>query len=274
MSLLHDTPLGRASDYVDQYTPALLCPVPRWDAREGLELENSDLPFHGMDLWNAYELSWLNGKGKPMVAVAELTIPCTSANIVESKSLKLYLNSFANTRFESREAVIAAIEKDVAHTIGAPLDVRILSLKEAQREPLWEDHGQCVDGLDVSFEGFEYSPDLLFTDQGPEQSGVLFSHLLRSHCPVTNQPDWATVMVRYTGAPISPASLLRYVVSLRNHQGFHEQIIEQMFIDIQRRCAPRQLTVYGRFTRRGGIDINPFRSNFETLLPNARTVRQ
>ena len=110
MSLLHDTPLGRASDYVDQYTPALLCPVPRWDAREGLELENSDLPFHGMDLWNAYELSWLNGKGKPMVAVAELTIPCTSANIVESKSLKLYLNSFANTRFESREAVIAAIE--------------------------------------------------------------------------------------------------------------------------------------------------------------------
>lgn len=268
------TLLGQASAYPDQYTPTLLYPVPRQDARAGLALEDTALPFHGMDIWNAYELSWLNEKGKPVVAVAELTVPCTSANIVESKSLKLYLNSFANTRFANRDAVIAAIAKDVGQVAGAPVDVRVMSLDEARREPAWDDSGECVDHLDLSFEGFDYQPDLLLTDQGPEQNGVLVSHLLRSHCPVTNQPDWATVLVRYTGAPISPASFLRYVVSLRRHQGFHEQIIEQMFIDLQRHCAPRQLTVYGRFTRRGGIDINPFRSNVEATLPNWRTVRQ
>lgn len=277
MSYLTETPLGRASDYVDAYTPSLLCPVPRWDARESLDLELVDgktLPFHGLDIWNAYELSWLNPKGKPVVAMAELTVPCTSPNIVESKSLKLYLNSFANTRFAGKDAVIAAIQKDVGQVAGAAVDVRVMTLQEAARLPVWEDHGQLVDGLDVAFDGFEYNPELLLTEQAPEQTGVLVSHLLRSHCPVTNQPDWATVQVRYTGAPISPASFLRYVVSLRNHQGFHEQIIEQMFVDLSRQCAPRQLSVYGRFTRRGGLDINPFRSNFEEVLPNQRTIRQ
>lgn len=277
MSYLTETPLGRTSEYVDRYTPSLLCPVPRWDARESLELEIVDgntLPFHGMDIWNAYELSWLNDKGKPVVAMAELTVPCTSPNIVESKSLKLYLNSFANTRFANRDAVIVAIEKDVGRIAGAPVDVRVLTLQEAARLSAWDDHGQLVDVLDVAFDGFEYRPELLFTEQGPEQTGVLVSHLLRSHCPVTNQPDWGTVQVRYTGALISPASFLRYVVSLRNHQGFHEQIIEQMFVDLQNQCAPRQLSVHGRFTRRGGLDINPFRSNFEETPPNQRTIRQ
>lgn len=278
MSYLTETPLGRASDYVDEYTPSLLCPVPRWDARENLDLELVDgksLPFHGLDIWNGYELSWLNDKGKPVVALAEIIVPCTSPNLVESKSLKLYLNSFANTRFSNREAVIAALEKDLGQVAGAPVDARVLSLQEAARIPPWEDHGDLVDGLDVSFgAGFEYDPALLFTEQGPERTGVLISHLLRSHCPVTNQPDWGTVQVRYTGTMISPASFLRYVVSLRNHQGFHEQIIERIFVDIQRQCGPRHLSVYGRFTRRGGLDINPFRSDFEESLPNQRTVRQ
>ncbi len=274
MSYLKDTPLGRSSDFIDEYTPSLLCPVPRWDARESLELEDTTLPFHGMDIWNAYELSWLNDKGKPQVALAELIVPCTSPNIIESKSLKLYLNSFANSRFDGRDRVVAVIAKDLAEVAGAPVDVRVMTLREAEREPAWEEHGQLVDTLDVTFDHFEYRPELLLTDQGPEQTGVLVSHLLRSHCPVTNQPDWGTVQVRYTGRPISPASFLRYVVSLRNHQGFHEQIIEQVFVDLQRQCAPRQLSVYGRFTRRGGLDINPFRSNYEDTPPNRRTIRQ
>ncbi|HEX5677237.1 MAG TPA: NADPH-dependent 7-cyano-7-deazaguanine reductase QueF [Alcanivorax sp.] len=278
MSFLNDTPLGRTSAFIDEYTPSLLCPVPRWDARESLELESGEegasLPFHGQDIWNAYELSWLNPRGKPVVAMAELVVPCISPNIIESKSLKLYLNSFANTRFASREAVINTLAGDLARVAGAPVDVRVMSLEEAGRTPAWDDHGDGVDHLDVAFEHFEYRPDLLFTEQGPERNGVLVSHLLRSHCPVTNQPDWATVQVRYTGAAISPASFLRYVVSLRNHQGFHEQIIEQMFVDLKRQCAPRHLSVYGRFTRRGGLDINPFRSDYEDLPPNFRTVRQ
>lgn len=279
MSYLKETPLGRSTDYVDEYMPSLLCPVPRWDARESLELEelgdeDTSLPFHGTDIWNAYELSWLNEKGKPVVALCELRIPCTTPNIVESKSLKLYLNSFANTRFEGRDKVRAAIEKDVAQTVGGNMEVLLYSLEESAGFPVWEDRGQCVDNIDIGFEHYEYRPDLLLCDQGAEQTGQLYSHLLRSHCPVTNQPDWATVVVRYTGRAISPASFLRYVVSLRNHQGFHEQIIEQMFVDLMRQCSPRHLTVYGRFTRRGGIDINPFRSNSEQPLPNRRTIRQ
>jgi len=274
MSYLKETPLGRSSEYVDEYMPSLLCPVPRWDARESLELEDTTLPFHGTDIWNAYELSWLNEKGKPLVAMCELRVPCTTPNIVESKSLKLYLNSFANTRFESRDAVRAAIEKDLAHTVGGDIEVLLYSLQESAGFPVWEDRGDCVDSIDLSFEHYEYRPDLLLCDQGSEQTGQLYSHLLRSHCPVTDQPDWATVVIRYTGRAISPASFLRYVVSLRNHQGFHEQIIEQIFVDLMAQCSPRHLTVYGRFTRRGGIDINPFRSNSEQPLPNRRTIRQ
>ena len=278
MSFLNDTPLGRTSAFIDEYTPSLLCPVPRWDARESLDLESGEegapLPFHGQDIWNAYELSWLNERGKPVVAMAELVVPCISPNIIESKSLKLYLNSFANTRFASREAVIKTIAGDLAQVAGAPVDVRVMSMEEAARAAVWDDHGDSVDHLDVAFDDFEYQPELLLTEQGPERNGVLVSHLLRSHCPVTNQPDWASVQVRYTGAAISPASFLRYVVSLRNHQGFHEQIIEQMFVDLKRQCAPRHLSVYGRFTRRGGLDINPFRSDYEDLPRNLRTIRQ
>lgn len=279
MSFLNDTPLGRTSAFIDQYTPSLLCPVPRWDARESLDLDSAAegeprLPFHGQDIWNAYELSWLNARGKPVVAMAELVVPCISPNIIESKSLKLYLNSFANTRFASREAVINAIAGDLAQVAGAPVDVRVMSLEDAARAAPWDDHGDVVDHLDLAFEDFEYRPELLLTEQGPERNGVLVSHLLRSHCPVTNQPDWATVQVRYTGAEISPASFLRYVVSLRNHQGFHEQIIERMFVDLKRQCAPRHLSVYGRFTRRGGLDINPFRSDYEDAPRNLRTIRQ
>lgn len=274
MSFLKETPLGRSTDYVDEYTPSLLCPIPRWDGREALELDGVELPFHGQDIWNAYELSWLNSKGRPQVAVCELKVPCVTPYLVESKSLKLYFNSFSNTRFDSENIVRDYITKDLSQVVGGAVDVKLYSLEQAAALPQWEAGGECVDNIDLEFESHEYRPDLLLCDQGGEQTGQLYSHLLRSHCPVTNQPDWATVVVRYTGRVISPASFLRYVVSLRNHQGFHEQIIEQMFVDLMRQCEPRQLTVYGRFTRRGGIDINPFRSNYEQPLPNRRTIRQ
>lgn len=274
MGYLNDLPLGQVTDYVDRYTPALLAEIPRWDAREHLDLDDTTLPFHGIDIWNAYELSWLNAKGKPQVAMVQIIVPCGSPCIVESKSLKLFLNSFANSRFNSSAAVRSAIEQELSRIVKAQVEVSLMSLQQAAQLPVWEDQGLCVDHLDIEFENYDYAPEVLTCDQGPEQTGVLVSHLLRSHCPVTNQPDWATVMVRYIGAPISPVGFLRYVVSLRNHQGFHEQIIEQMFVDLLRQCAPRRLSVYGRFTRRGGIDINPFRSNHEQELPNWRTVRQ
>lgn len=272
-SLFDDTPLGRRTDYIDQYTPALLCPVPRWDAREVLDLDPEALPFHGMDYWNAYEVSWLDGRGKPVVVMGEFSVPCNSRNLVESKSLKLYLNSFANSRFGSVAAVRSLMEKDLSDCAGGPVDVRLRTFDQAAADPWLEINGDCVDRLDIDIDSGVEDIRLL-TDQGPERTETLYSHLLRSLCPVTGQPDWATLVVRYTGAPISQVTLLRYVIALRNHQGFHEQIIEQVFTDILRQCQPRQLSVYGRFTRRGGLDINPFRSNFEERALNRRVVRQ
>lgn len=273
--LLKDTPLGRQSDYIDTYTPALLYPVPRWDAREGLELETDGLPFHGVDVWHAYELSWLDARGKPVVMMAEFRVPCNSRCIIESKSFKLYLNSFANSRFDSARHVAEVLEKDLSACAQGAVEVALSSLEDAAKAP-WIDTrgGELIDRLELDINQYEYDPALLAVEQGAERHEQLVSHLLRSRCPVTGQPDWATLIVRYTGAPISPASLLRYIVSLRNHEGFHEQIVERVFVDIMAYCQPRQLTVYGRFTRRGGLDINPFRSNFEALPVSLRTVRQ
>lgn len=273
--LLKDTPLGRQSDYIDTYTPALLYPVPRWDAREGLELEMDGLPFHGVDVWHAYELSWLDARGKPVVMMAEFRVPCNSRCIIESKSFKLYLNSFANSRFDGVRQVAQLLEKDLSACAQGPVEVALSSLEDAAKAP-WIDTrgGELIDRLELDINQYDYDPALLAVEQGAERHEQLVSHLLRSRCPVTGQPDWATLIVRYTGAPISPASLLRYIVSLRNHEGFHEQIIERVFVDVMARCQPRQLTVYGRFTRRGGLDINPFRSNFEELPVSLRTVRQ
>lgn len=272
--LLKNTPLGQASPYVDTYTPGLLYPVPRAEARDGLGVSMDALPFHGVDVWHAYELSWLDGRGKPVVVMAEFTVPCSSQYLIESKSFKLYLNSFANSRFDSRQAVIALLEQDLSACAGGPVEVLLQSLEDAVHTPWMELNGTLVDRFDLDIEHYDYQPTLLQTEQGAEQSDQLISHLLRSRCPVTGQPDWATLIVRYTGAPISAASVLRYVVSLRNHEGFHEQIIERIYLDIMAQCSPRQLSVYGRFTRRGGLDINPFRSNYENLSVSQRTVRQ
>lgn len=271
---LRDSPLGKKSEYPETYTPSLLCPIPRWDARELLEWDEPEMPFRGVDYWNCYELTWLDPKGKPLVARAEVELPFNTRNIVESKSLKLYLSSFAQARFRHRQEVQNTIEKDLAACIGGPALVTLHDVRGSDVE-FGDLPGELIDNLDVECQVYQPAAVLLQRDADPAvMRGAVHSHLLRSNCPVTGQPDFASVLVRWTGASISQRSLLQYIVSYRGHKGFHEQVVERMFIDILRTCEPKGLTVYARFTRRGGIDINPFRSNFEEPLPNVRMRRQ
>jgi 7-cyano-7-deazaguanine reductase len=240
------------------------------------------MPFFGADLWTAYELSWLTPRGKPQVAIAHVTVPCESPNIVESKSFKLYLNSFSNTSFASAEEVQARIRADVSELVwrGAPhpatVGVRILLPELFDREPVHEMDGLSLDRLDIECTQYTPAPELLTAafDEMPVEE-VLTSHLLKSNCLVTGQPDWGSVQIRYSGPQIDQGGLLRYLVSFRNHNEFHEQCVERIFMDLWRRCRPVKLAVYARYTRRGGLDINPFRTSHPLALPpNVRTARQ
>ncbi|MFZ5723884.1 MAG: NADPH-dependent 7-cyano-7-deazaguanine reductase QueF [Pseudomonadota bacterium] len=271
--MLRDSPLGRKTGFQDTYTPSLLCPLPRWDSRELLDWDEPEMPFRGVDLWNCHELTWLDGKGKPLVATVELQVPFNSKNIVESKSLKLYLASFSQSRFKSRQDVQATIENDLSACVGGPALVTLHDARGTEGK-FGDLPGDLLDHLDVECDVYQPDPELLQRDPDAPDRGAVHSHLLHSLCPVTGQPDYASVMIRWTGATISQRSLLKYIVSFRRHQGFHEQVVERMFVDILRACEPKGLTVYARFTRRGGIDINPFRSNFEDPLPNIRLWRQ
>lgn len=272
-AILRQTPLGRKTDYASTYTPSLLCPIPRWDARELLEWEGEEMPFRGVDLWNCYELSWLDLKGKPLCAVMEVAVPSNTKNIVESKSLKLYLGSFAQTQVRSRQEVQRMIENDLSSCVGGPVMVSLHEVAGTSHV-VADLPGESLDKLDVECAVYQPDATLLQLDANLPVKGAVHSHLLYSNCPVTGQPDHASVFIRWNGAHIDTRSLLRYLVSFRGHKGFHEQIVEQIFVDILRQCAPQGLTVYARFTRRGGIDINPFRSNMEEPLPNFRLWRQ
>lgn len=273
-AMLRDSPLGRKSEYKDTYTPSLLCPIPRWDAREHLDWDGEEMPFRGVDYWNCWELSWLDPKGKPLVATLEVHVPATSKNIVESKSLKLYLASFAQSSFRNRQEVQRALENDIGNCVGGPAFVVLHDGVRSGGREWGELPGELLDTLDIETDVYQPDPGLLQVEQGAPVRETLHSHLLRSNCPVTGQPDWASVLIRYQGAPIAHRSLLRYLVSYRQHKGFHEQVVEQIFCDILRSCRPQGLTVLARFTRRGGIDINPVRSNFEEPMPNTRLWRQ
>jgi 7-cyano-7-deazaguanine reductase len=273
--------LGRASAYVDQYDASLLFPIPRAVKRAEIGIEKS-APFFGADLWTAFELSWLNPRGKPQVALAHFMVPCESANIIESKSFKLYLNSFNNSRFDDAAAVLARLRQDVNEAVwrGAvvlsSVGVKLTMPELFDREPVYELDGLNLDRLDVECTRYEPAPDLLGAakEEGPV-SEVLVSNLLKSNCLVTGQPDWGSVQISYTGAPINQEGLLQYLVSFRNHNEFHEQCVERIFMDIWTRCQPLKLTVYARYTRRGGLDINPFRTSHPLALPaNHRTARQ
>ncbi len=274
-----DTPLGKSTEYPSQYTPSLLCPIPRWDTREELDFDSLDLladelPFHGVDYWNAYELSWLNLQGKPQTGAAEFQIPCTSKSIVESKSLKLYLNSLNQTPFASKQELIRTLEKDLSHCVDSAVMVKVTEIDRVPDIATGELQGTNLDQLNINCDTYQPEPAFLATQSGAPLQEMVYSHLLRTNCPVTNQPDWGSVIIRYQGAQIDHEGLLKYIVSYRQHQGFHEQVVEQIFVDIMSYCRPAKLSVYARFTRRGGIDINPFRSNYEEPLPNARLYRQ
>ena len=280
-SVPEQSELGKASRYVDHYDASLLFPLPRADKRAELGLGEA-MPFFGADIWTAYELSWLNARGKPQLALAHITVPCESPNIIESKSFKLYLNSFNNTVFADEQAVVACLREDLAQALwrgaSAPgsVGVRLLGPEWFDREPVHELDGLSLDRLDVECRRYTPAPDLLSVLPGDAPvSEVLVSNLLKSNCLVTGQPDWGSVQISYTGDAIDQEGLLQYLVSFRNHNEFHEQCVERIFMDIWTRCKPLKLTVYARYTRRGGLDINPFRTSHPQKLPaNIRTARQ
>ncbi|MEN9688245.1 MAG: NADPH-dependent 7-cyano-7-deazaguanine reductase [Pseudomonadota bacterium] len=273
--------LGKASSYVDQYDAGLLYPLARSTQRQQIGIVSQPM-FLGADLWTAYELSWLNLRGKPQVALGRFVVPCESTHLVESKSLKLYLNSFNNTRFESLAQVRDTLQKDLSEAVwrGGPVQsgvgVQILSSDQFAREQVQELDGVDLDRLDLDCNVFQPAPDLLKSalDEQPVTE-TLTSQLLKSNCLVTGQPDWGSVSISYSGPQIDQAGLLQYIVSFRNHNEFHEHCVERIFMDIWTRCQPSKLTVYARYTRRGGVDINPWRSSHSQALPaNLRTARQ
>ncbi len=256
------SPLGKSSAYRADYAPELLFPIPRQGKRDELQLLGT-LPFFGVDIWNAYELSWLNARGKPQVAIGRFTFPADSPNIIESKSLKLYLNSFNQTRLADPDALLALLRQDLAAACGAPVRVALTLQEGFGALRMGELDGVLLDRLDIEVERYTPTPSLLLAahDAAPVEE-KLVSHLLKSNCLVTGQPDWASVQIDYAGPQIDQAGLLRYLIGFREHNEFHEQCVERIFVDILRQCAPQKLAVYARYTRRGGLDINPWRSNF------------
>lgn len=250
-------PLGQSTVYKDRYDPTLLFAIARDESWKSLGLERNAVCFYGVDIWNGYEISWLNKKGKPIVCMAEFHIPANSPFLIESKSFKLYLNSFNQSQFENQQAVLNLMTKDLSNAAGANVNVIFHPIDAEFEQP---PKAHCIDELDVEIT--TYQPDAsLLTTTGQWHKGWLCSHLLKSNCPVTGQPDWGSLYLYYEGQEIEPASLLKYIVSLRQHQGFHEQCVEQVFHDITAHCRPKNLTVYARYVRRGGLDINPFRSS-------------
>lgn len=270
-----NNPLGKSSAYIDSYDPTILFPISRAESWKAVGVKRETLPFFGEDIWNGYEISWLNDKGIPQVAMAEFRLPAVSPYLIESKSFKLYLNSYNQTKFANKEAVEKRMAKDLSAAAGGEVKVTILSLQHAfPAEP----KSVCIDELDISMDKYELDPEVLTLATGAEAGefeGTLVSHLLKSNCPVTGQPDWGSIYIEYKGPHIDEKSLLTYLVSLRTHQDFHEQCVERTFWDIWNRCQPQELTVYARYVRRGGLDINPMRSsNASKQAINFRTIRQ
>lgn len=279
MKNTHLTPeqseLGKKAEYDPHYNPDKLFPIPRKGKRDEIGVPDT-LPFFGFDLWNHYEVSWLNEKGKPVVALAEISYGCETPCIIESKSMKLYFNSFNNTNFKDERTVEAIVKKDLEERVGGAVSVKILPLGNLSDDKFFAGfNGECLDNLDVECSFYEVDPSLLTLEEESAEE-ILFSNLLKSNCLVTNQPDWGSVQISYKGKKINREGLLKYIVSFRNHNEFHEQCIERIFMDILNYCKPDELTVYGRYTRRGGLDINPYRStkNASKNILNTRLCRQ
>lgn len=275
MSIDKHNPLGRATEYVSVYSPELLYPIARSESRINLGLSGGDLPFFGTDIWTGYEVSWLDEGGKPQVVLAQFQVPCDSEFIVESKSFKLYLNSFNQTRFSAMEQVRERMLADLSNVAGAPVGVTLTPLAQLHGTSVGQPGGECLDALPLNVSHYHPEPALLKVDDTREVEETLYSDLLKSNCPVTGQPDWASVQISYRGGAIDRTALLAYIISFREHQDFHEHCVERMFVDLMARCQPRYLSVFARYTRRGGLDINPFRSSDPTAQPEpVRLVRQ
>jgi len=270
---LRKSPLGHATTYADAYDARLLFAVDRKPLRDELGLSDP-LPFRGVDRWNAYELSWLDENGKPEIAIASFDVPAHSPRIVESKSVKLYLTAYNLTRFADRDAVAATIARDIGAATGAHVAAKLVAPERFGALSIGQPRGESLDASPATFDKYEPTPDALACAGEPADE-TLHTQLFRSVCPVTGQPDYASVEIAYRGRRIDRAGLLRYLVSFRRHPGFHEHCVERIFTDVWRRCSPQRLAVYARFTRRGGVDINPYRtSGDEPPPPEARHARQ
>lgn len=268
--------LGKSTAYRDIYDASLLQPVPRSLNRDPLGLNAENLPFHGADIWTLYELSWLNNNGLPQVAVGHVSIASSSVNLVESKSFKLYLNSFNQTRFVRWDDVQQTLARDLSHCAQGDVEVQLYRLNEIEGQVVAAFEGECIDDQPITIDSYQFDANYLENAAHAEQQveETLVSHLLKSNCLITHQPDWGSVQIRYRGPTIDREKLLRYLVSFRNHNEFHEQCVERIFNDIMRFCRPQTLSVYARYTRRGGLDINPWRSNTDFSPATGRLVRQ
>ncbi|WP_334019314.1 NADPH-dependent 7-cyano-7-deazaguanine reductase QueF [Alteromonas sp. S015] len=270
-----DLSLGKQVAYEFEYNPDLLQGVPRSLSRDTLNLASSVLPFDGIDIWTGYELSWLNLKGKPNVAILECHVPITSKHLIESKSFKLYLNSFNQTKFASVKDVEKVLQTDLSACAGESVEVKLILPEQFSSLQFKEFEGILLDNLDVEIS--QYSPNTQYLNVANNEIDVketLVSHLLKSNCLITSQPDWASIQIRYEGNAIEHEGLLKYLISFRQHNEFHEQCVERIYNDIMQHCQPDKLTVCARYTRRGGLDINPFRSNYEAPYANHRQARQ
>ena len=267
--------LGQKTEYASQYDRTLLQPVPRALNRDGLGITQNQPFTIGADIWTAYEISWLNEKGLPQVAIADIYLDYQSQNLIESKSFKLYLNSFNQSKFADFNAVQQTMQRDLSECAQGDVKVRLNSVAVYDSQKIDHLQGDCIDQQDIEITSYEFNADWLkdcVSDEIVEEK--LVSHLLKSNCLITNQPDWGTLHIHYVGKKIDHEKLLRYVVSFRQHNEFHEQCVERIFCDLIHYAKPKKLTVYARYTRRGGLDINPFRSNFENLPENLRLARQ
>ena len=267
--------LGQKTEYASQYDRTLLQPVPRALNRDGLGITQNQPFTIGADIWTAYEISWLNEKGLPQVAIADIYLNYQSQNLIESKSFKLYLNSFNQSKFADFNAVQQTMQGDLSECAQGDVKVRLNPVAVYDSQKIDHLQGDCIDEQDIEITSYEFNADWLkdcVSDEIVEEK--LVSHLLKSNCLITNQPDWGTLHIHYVGKKIDHEKLLRYVVSFRQHNEFHEQCVERIFCDLIHYAKPEKLTVYARYTRRGGLDINPFRSNFENLPENLRLARQ
>ncbi|HHH0267864.1 TPA: NADPH-dependent 7-cyano-7-deazaguanine reductase QueF [Yersinia enterocolitica] len=272
---LAELTLGKPTAYCDNYDVTLLQAVPRNMNREPLGLYPDNLPFHGADIWTLYELSWLNNKGLPQVAVGEISLNADSVNLIESKSFKLYLNSFNQTAFTDWESVRTTLQQDLSACAQGEVSVTLYRLDEMTHQPIANFSGECLDEQDICIDSYEFNADYLQGAAGKNRvTESLVSHLLKSNCLITHQPDWGSVQISYSGPQINREALLRYLISFRHHNEFHEQCVERIFNDIMRFCQPETLSVYARYTRRGGLDINPWRSNTDFVPLAGRLARQ